>query len=347
MTGLGWQAGAEEFDRRERPGLEELRSEFGQISCYGQPGGAWSPQAFHVLTRWEVPMYLDEGHHVGLEQQPFWFQNVFTAFNLQQNCVRADVWKSDKAAALEAARAKFNAAVAGLEAAGGGFVSIYYHPCEFSTTQFWDGVNFSRGNNPPPSEWRGSPLLAPKEAQARLGLFADLLDLALKHPSVDVVDASQLLGLYKGAAPSGPVSVNELLQAAGAMGPEITYARSAAGALSPAEVLTGLLEALSQWDQSGKVPESVEVSAPLGPVDTAVTPMGGSMTVAQTVAAAEAALVAIHTQGHVPMALKSGRSELAPESLFVAAAGALKAIRDGANGDAAVAFPAARVALEE
>ncbi len=347
VTGLGWKAGAEEFDRRERPGLEELRREFGQVSCYGQPGGAWSPQAFHVLTRWGVPMYLDEGHHVGLEQQPFWFQNVFTAFNLQQNCVRADIWKADKAAAFEAARTKFNAAVAGLEATGGGFISVYYHPCEFATTQFWDGVNFSRGNNPAPSEWRGSPLLDRAEAQARLDLFAVLLDLALDHPSVDVVDATQLLGLYRGGAPSGAVPVKELVAAASAMGKDITYLRSSAGALSPAEVFTGLLEALSRWDLSGSVPEKVEVMSPLGPIATAAAPVSGTITVAQAAAAANAALAAIRAEGHIPMSVEAGRGVLGPEALFAAAAGALKAVSAGAKGDTAVAFPKARVALED
>lgn len=346
VTGLGWKAGAEEFDRRERPGLEELRQEFGHVSCYGQPGGAWSPQAFDVLSRWGVPMYLDEGPHVGLEQQPFWFQNVYTAFNLKQNCVRADVWQADKKQALEAARTKFNAAVAGLQPAGG-FVSIYYHPCEFSTSQFWDGVNFSRGANPAPPDWRGSPLLSPEEAQARLELFADLLDVALDHPDVDVVDATQLLSLYKGISPSGPVPTRELLQAVDRMGPDINYVRTGVGALSPVEVLTGILGALSQWAQSSVLPDVVDVSSPLGPVESGAKPAGGSMTVSEAAGAARSALACMGAQGYVSSSLKVGSVNLAPEDLYAAAAGTLKAIQSGADGEATVSFAPSRVALED
>jgi len=346
VAGLGWKAGAEEFDRRERPGLEELRREFGHISCYGQPGGAWSPQAFDVLTRWGVPMYLDEGHHVGLEQQPFWFQNTFTAFNLQQNCVRADVSLADKASALEAARADLYAAVEGLEGKGG-FVSIYYHPCEFSTSKFWDGVNFARGKNPPPSEWRSSPLLAPEEARARLDVFAGLLDMALEHPGVYVVDATELLGRYKGIGPQGPVAVRELIEAAGRMGGGITYARSAVGAVSPAEMLTGVLGGLERWADAGSLPEAVEVSAPLGPIETGAQPRGGSMSVGEAAGAARSALAYLRAEGHMPAAVKAGSASLAPEDLFAASAAALKAVQGGAGSEASISFAPMRLALED
>ncbi|NPV07821.1 MAG: hypothetical protein HPY83_07640 [Anaerolineae bacterium] len=213
-TGLGWRAGVEEFDCRERPGFEELRRGFGSISCYGQPGGSWAPQAFPVLSRWGIPMYLDEGRNVGLDRQPFWFQNLLTAFNLQDNCIRADIWQADKGRALEHARAALSR-VADRLAPTGGLISIYYHPCEFATSQFWDGVNFGRGRNTPRPQWRGAPLLSREEAEARLSLFADFLDLALEHPNVEVVDAGQLLGLYGGREPAGPVPMGELIGLAG------------------------------------------------------------------------------------------------------------------------------------
>ena len=41
--------------------------------------------------------------------------------------------------------AKFDKSAEELRARGGGVISIYYHPTEFVTTEFWDGVNFARG----------------------------------------------------------------------------------------------------------------------------------------------------------------------------------------------------------
>ena len=46
-----------------------------------------------------IPTYSD-GNNVGLGKQPFWFQNILTAFNLRENCIRADIWQADKAQAL-------------------------------------------------------------------------------------------------------------------------------------------------------------------------------------------------------------------------------------------------------
>src|SRR5207248_7227174 len=38
LSNLGWDEGVAEFDRRERPGLEDVQRVFGQTpSCYGQP----------------------------------------------------------------------------------------------------------------------------------------------------------------------------------------------------------------------------------------------------------------------------------------------------------------------
>ncbi|MHB0875348.1 MAG: hypothetical protein ACYC5O_04805 [Anaerolineae bacterium] len=345
-TGLSWQAGLEAFDRRERPSLDELRREFGVVSCYGQPGGAWAPQAFAALARWGVPMYLDEGRHLGLGKQPFWFQNVLTAFNLQENCVRADVWAADKAGALRRAEAGINAAVERLKRTGG-LISIYYHPCEFATTQFWDGVNFARGKNPPRQEWRGAPLLAPAERQARLTLFADLLDLTLRHPDIEVVDATQLAGRYAPPLPVAPVPTAELAGLAVRMDGSITYAASTGGLLSPAEMIGGLLTALARWAEAGTLPAAVEVTAPLGPTEERGSADGGSATVAAVADAARAALASMRSSGHIPASTSLGGRDANPAALFAAAAVVLQALLAGAGADATIAYPRGRVKLED
>ena len=47
---LGWQEGVSEFSRREGVGLETVRRIFGvNGSCYGQPGGSWTPQSYAAL----------------------------------------------------------------------------------------------------------------------------------------------------------------------------------------------------------------------------------------------------------------------------------------------------------
>src|SRR2546421_7927572 len=50
---LGWDEGVAEFDRRERPGFEDVKRVFGTAPvCYGQPGSSWGPQSFGAMRNW-------------------------------------------------------------------------------------------------------------------------------------------------------------------------------------------------------------------------------------------------------------------------------------------------------
>src|SRR5216110_879844 len=53
LSQLGWDDGVAEFDRRERPGYDDVKRVFGSApSCYGQPGSSWGPQAFGAMKNW-------------------------------------------------------------------------------------------------------------------------------------------------------------------------------------------------------------------------------------------------------------------------------------------------------
>src|SRR5881409_4048907 len=55
LSTLGWDEGIAEFERREGPGIDDLKRVFGQSpSCYGQPGSSWGPQSFGALRKWGV-----------------------------------------------------------------------------------------------------------------------------------------------------------------------------------------------------------------------------------------------------------------------------------------------------
>src|SRR5439155_17216619 len=42
LSNLGWDEGVAEFDRREKPGRDDVQRIFGvPPSCYGQPGSSW------------------------------------------------------------------------------------------------------------------------------------------------------------------------------------------------------------------------------------------------------------------------------------------------------------------
>jgi hypothetical protein len=55
-------------------------------------------------------------------------------------------------------------------------ISIYYHPCEFATAEFWDAVNFKRGSDTPRERWKRSRLRAPGDMERdvqQLGRWID------------------------------------------------------------------------------------------------------------------------------------------------------------------------------
>src|SRR5436309_6159402 len=151
LVRLGYLEGAEEFERREGPGVADVKRIFGkQPVCYGQPGNSWGPQSNLALRRLGIPIYLDEGEQVGVEEQPFWYGGLLYVFQLGKNQFRAQL---NVGAEDPAAYTRFDEAAARLGSGSGGVISIYYHLTEFVATEIWYAVNFSNGANPERAAW--------------------------------------------------------------------------------------------------------------------------------------------------------------------------------------------------
>jgi hypothetical protein len=90
LSNIGWNEGINEFDRTERAGFEVVQRIFGVAPvCYGQPGNAWVPQSYPILKAWKVPLYLDEGTHVGVRGQPFWYGGILNVFGMAENATKS------------------------------------------------------------------------------------------------------------------------------------------------------------------------------------------------------------------------------------------------------------------
>jgi hypothetical protein len=191
---FGLLDGADEFDRREGAGARDVARVFGmEPACYGQPGSSWAPQANLALRRMGIPVYLDEGTQVGLDEQPFWFGGMLYVFNMGQNEFRA---RLDAGPEDTAAYATFDKAVARLRAAGGGLISIYYHPTEFVNMEFWDAVNFAHGANPPRDEWKAPPARTKEDSERCYGVLRRFVEHMKGVPDVRFVTAMDLPRLY-------------------------------------------------------------------------------------------------------------------------------------------------------
>lgn len=187
---LGLLEGADEFHRREGQGVRDIQRIFGVTpSCYGQPGSSWGPQSNIALRRMGIPVYMDEGRHVGFNQQPFWYMGVLYVFNLGPNSLRANI---DDAAKLPDAKKQFDAAAAALRARGGGVIHTYYHPTEFVSTEFWDAVNFGRGRYTAPSDYRRPRHRTQESSEQTYRILIDFVKHVKATPDVRIITARDL-----------------------------------------------------------------------------------------------------------------------------------------------------------
>jgi hypothetical protein len=234
LRGMGWLDGAAEFERRERPGVEDLRRIFGVTpSCYGQPGSSWGPQTYRALLRMGIPVYLDEGAQVGLADQPFWLGGMLHVFNMGRYLMRVDLNQEIR---LPQAFEKFDRAAGELEANGGGVISTYYHPTEFVTTAFWD-LNFAKGANPERSEWKKPPRRTAEDSERCYRILSRWVEHAKARPGVRFVTARELPLLYE----SGISRIADRAMIARHLASHETFLVTDQGVLSSAEMLQILL----------------------------------------------------------------------------------------------------------
>jgi len=264
----GWQEGVAEFARRERPGYDDILRVFGRPpACYGQPGGSWAPQVFPVLKEWGVPLYLDEGGHIGLDERPFWYCGVLNVFLLRQNCTRVSPEGGPEA--LQKAKQEFLSIAARLRPAGG-VVSVYYHPCEFVHSRFWDGVNFAHGATPSRDGWQPAPLKAQVEIEEGLRRFGRYLAFVRDQPGVEILTATEFVLRSPGRAMGYQLTSQEVLDLAEAVQEEITWCKVGEAVLSPAEMFALVVDALGAYGERGGIPEKLPVRVGwLGPVEKA------------------------------------------------------------------------------
>ena len=250
---LGWLEGAAEFERREGPGAREVARIFGQTpSCYGQPGNSWGPQSLPALRKMGIPAYMDEASQVGLNQQPFWYSGILHVLNLRQFSPRANLNRPED---LEEGIRKFDAAVAELRQRGGpGFIQSYYHPTEWVTTEFWDGVNFRHGRYTAPADYKMPQARTPEATAQAYRIFLDFVRHVKQTPGIRFVTARDLPGLL-----ADPVTRPTAAQAR----EQFRTAIDMVGAHSAADLLLALLGVVPRQvdGPSERVPTTV--SAPV------------------------------------------------------------------------------------
>jgi len=215
LADCGLLDGMAEFVRREGGGAADIRRIFAlnTLVCYGQPGSSWAPQTIAALRQigiapHGVPCYVDEGEHVGLNQKPFWYAGTLNVYHMGQNYTRMEL--HDPAAVEPAKQHVAEVAKRLVAQDGGGLISIFYHPCEWVHQEFWDGVNFRRGANPPREQWKAPPQRSAEETEGAFRRFAEYIDYIRSIPGVRFVTAGDLPLIYPDATHSTGASEKDL-----------------------------------------------------------------------------------------------------------------------------------------
>ena len=274
LAECGLLDGMAEFVRREGGGAADIRRIFGlkTLVCYGQPGSSWAPQAIAALPQigiapHGVPCYVDEGEHVGLNQKPFWYAGTLNVYHMGRNYTRMEL--HDPAAVDPAKQRVAEIANRLVTEDGGGLISIFYHPCEWVHQEFWDGVNFRRGANPPREQWKAPPQRTPEETEGAFHRFAQYVDYIRSIPGVRFVTAGDLPVIYPDATHATGVPEKDLreittrLIAPGSAGADFVVVEN--HAYSAADQFELLTAAVSQLISGKKPAFPMKVQGLLGP----------------------------------------------------------------------------------
>jgi hypothetical protein len=344
LSRCGWLDGVAEFARRERAGAADVRRIFGvpALSCYGQPGSSWGPQAhaalkqIGVVTAAGVPVYLDEGNNVGFEERPFWYAGVLNVYAMGRNQTRMELHEPG---GLEKGCADFKAAYDRLRREGGGLISIYYHPAEWVHREFWDAVNFKRGANPPREEWKPPSQRPAAETEAAFQRFEKYLDYQLSLPGVKHVSASGLPAIYRNQIREEGADLETVgdVAAAVARAKAIDVVQDRRGrSVSPAEQFSILTGFLAGAVAEGTLPAHVDAGDLLGPSERPPATEAGELAWPAFRDALRDAADAADVRRQVPSCVFAGVKAIAPADFLRAEAAVASAIL----GAARPVFPA-------
>jgi hypothetical protein len=327
LQNAGWEDGRAEFRRREEQGVKDVTRIFGVTPvAYGQPGSAWASQTYPALRDMGIKVYLDEADHVGIDDQPFYYGGMLNIFRMRSTLVRMAL---SGGASLTQGQAAFTKVQTALGARGGGTISIYYHPNEWVQTEFWDGVNFRRGANPPPGEWKQPGTRPSAETEQAFAEFEQFITFIKAQEGVRFVTATELASLYADRAIGRRFEKTDLLDLARAVQKELTFATFDGYALSAADMFALLTDAAAVSIDKGS-PGPLTLTPLDGPTRAFIPSTGtlhsSSYRWSAFAGAVRDAAAYCRTHRRIPDEVWVGAENLSPADFLATVAGALEQI---------------------
>jgi hypothetical protein len=143
-------------------------------------------------------------------------------------------------------------------------------------TEFWDGVNFSRGANPPREEWKLPGMRPAAETEQAFTDFEQYVRFMKGLPDVRFATATDLMKIYTDQAMTRDFTRDDLVKLARAAEAEISFQRLDRYAVSAADVFALLTSATAEFSRAQQLPARARIKPLYGPSRTYLPPAGGT-----------------------------------------------------------------------
>ena len=207
----GWEDGVDEALRREAPGATDLARIFGAYpSTWGTSGSSWGPQIPAATHRLGIPSNIYA--HVSLDRVgAWWFAGQLCYPNGVGLRSGEDACCDD--ARFEKQLPELLQEIESLARAGTSCVLLFGgHPTRFMYTQFWDAINYSKGRNPDPEDYRSAPRREACDYATGIRNLRRMVRAVRDLPGVEMTSVRALNGQF--LPECGPVSWQELSELA-------------------------------------------------------------------------------------------------------------------------------------
>ena len=251
-----WDDGVADFERREFPGIRDVRRIFGvNPATYGQPGSNWAPQPFPILRKWGIPTYVSGYGYVGVDCQPFWYGGLLCTSHMYGKRFNGESqrhhmglnFELGEPGELEKHKALFSTSLEQLSGSGGG-ISIINHPCTLVL-----------------EEWFSTFMKSRELTEAGFEHFEAFVKWAMSLENVKSTCASQLRELYPDRAKGRTFSREEIGQIARGLSEEITFQRAGDATISASEAFGMLVRFLADTIERDGLPDGIAWNQVMNP----------------------------------------------------------------------------------
>jgi hypothetical protein len=257
-----WQDGVAEAIRQEEPGVRDLVRIFRRYpSTWATSGASWAPQIPAATRLMGLPSQIYSHVRAG-ESGACWFVGQLCYPDVAVISGGEDAYAED--ATFEARLPKLLEQVSEAQRNGHACLGLFgAHPTRLRYKEFWDKLNYDRGQNTPPAEYKLASRRTDGEYQSSLRNLQRMILAVAELPGVKIVSTRAINNSFAGE--NHPVAWSDLLQLAQTTldDPSIRVDNPVA---SPAQTLDLLARAVLHL-AAGTPPAYLPSRTVLGPVD--------------------------------------------------------------------------------